>query len=342
MLKFRKILIDNKIEWQEIISKSYNYDFYHTSLYNELEHIGTPFLLVAYLDKDFIALPLVERTIDGTDYNDCTSVYGYPGPISSVSIDDLQGSLVDFFQENIKSYFQENNIVSVFSRLHPITNNYKFFQGIGEIVDLNKTIAINLTLTLQEQRRQYRKSNKYEINKLKKEGFIVHEAETQKEIDEFIGIYYETMRKVNADDYYFFSREYFYKFLKGQCFQAKLLLAKKNEIITSGAIFTITNKIMQYHLAGTRQEYSKNTPMKLILDEARLLGNKLEIEYLHLGGGVGGSDEDPLFRFKSGFTKETFQYRIWKYIVDPKKYDGLVRKKGIKQNSSFFPLYRLK
>lgn len=45
---------------------------------------------------------------------------------------------------------------------------------------------------------------------------------------------------------------------------------------------------MQYHLAGTTEGYIRQAPMKLILDEARLLGNELGLEYLYLGGGVEG------------------------------------------------------
>lgn len=98
---------------------------------------------------------------------------------------------------------------------------------------------------------------------------------------------------------------------------------------------------MQYHLAGTAQGFITHTPMKLILDEARLLGNKLNLDFLHLGGGVGGSDEDSLFRFKSGFSKLRCQYQIWQLIIDNEKYDELVAIKNTDKNSEFFPLYRV-
>ena len=149
------------------------------------------------------------------------------------------------------------------------------------------------------------------------------------------------MLRVNATENYFFSKQYFYDFLSNDCFSNKLLLARKGNEITAGAIFTVTNKIMQYHLAGTKLEYSRDTPMKLILDEARNLGNLLNLDYLHLGGGVGGSDDDSLFKFKSGFSKTIFQYKIWKFIVNKTKYNEIVALKNIRtENNSFFPLYR--
>src|SRR5690606_7067649 len=140
---------------------------------------------------------------------------------------------------------------------------------------------------------------------------------------------------------YYFSKQYFYDFLATADFDSKLLVAKFDGKVIAGAIFTYTDKIMQYHLAGTTEAFIRDTPMKLILDEARLLGNQLGLHYLHLGGGVGGSDEDSLFRFKSGFSKNFKQFSVWKYIVDMDNYEMLVQKNEIKdRQSNFFPLYR--
>ena len=99
---------------------------------------------------------------------------------------------------------------------------------------------------------------------------------------------------------------------------------------------------MQYHLAGTSKEFLKDTPMKLLLDEARLIGNEIGLDYLHLGGGVGGSDEDSLFRFKSGFSSYRCQFKTWQYIVEPDAYNILVSQRTKNKDSSFFPLYRSK
>src|SRR5690606_39206002 len=69
------------LRWNEIVFRSYSYDFYHCNSYNCLETDGEPALFVSQ-DKagNFIAMPLVIREIEGSDFKDCTSVYGYPGP----------------------------------------------------------------------------------------------------------------------------------------------------------------------------------------------------------------------------------------------------------------------
>lgn len=336
-----EVIERNNPKWDEIVKKSLIYDFHHTSFYHKIDNDFRSVLFYAEWGGYFMAFPLVIRPIENTDWFDMTSVYGYCGFVSNKNIIELNDDLRTFFINQFKIYCEKNNIVSVFSRLHPIVEQKAIFSNFGTVVDLNKTVAIDLRLSPEEQRAQYRKSNKSEINQLKRKGFSVIEAKSKSDMDAFIAIYYETMDRVNADTYYYFSKEYFYGFLSNDSFGNKLLLAKFNDEIVAGAIFTYTDKIMQYHLAGTTENYIRETPMKLILDEARLLGNRLRLEFLHLGGGVGGSDNDSLFRFKSGFSDLYCQFSIWKYIVDVGKYNYLIEKRGLANDeSTFFPLYR--
>lgn len=343
MFEFKAINSKSK-EWSQILQKSDTYDFYHTAFYHSLDEEGEGFMLYATNEKDFIALPLIIRKINRTIYSDATSVYGYCGPIASKDIKRIDNKLIEFIQAEIIKYFEANNIIAAFSRLHPLINQSALFKDFGEIVELNKTVSIDLTLPVDIQRRAYRKSLRSDINQLRKrKGYTSHIADSKEEIDEFIDIYYETMDRVEATPNYYFSREYFYEFLDNNEFSNRLILAIKDDIITAGAIFTITGNIMQYHLAGTRSKYNRDTPMKLILDEARLLGTELVLKDLHLGGGVGGQDNDSLFHFKSGYSKNFKQFSIWKKIFNQEMYDELVKEKGLENSDSgFFPLYRLK
>lgn len=329
---------DNK--WSDIVTKCTYYDFHHTQAYHKLDKENRPILLSLDLEGIIIALPLIVRRIPNSEFYDCTSAYGYCGPISNFNLEEIPVEHIETFRKEIVNYFKSSKIVSVFSRLHPLIKTENFFSGFGLIRNLNKTVAIDLKLSLDEQRKQYRKSNKSELNQLRRKGYEVIEATTEEEIDCFISIYTETMLRVNAAKMYFFDKNYFSKFLSSDDFSSKLLVAKFEGKIIAGAIFTITNTIMQYHLAGTTEDFIKVTPMKLILDEARLLGNELNLDYLHLGGGVGGSDEDPLFRFKAGFSNYYCQYQVWELIVDSKTYDEMVLENNAVEKGSFFPLYR--
>lgn len=340
MHSFEIINVNSK-KWNEIVRSSFIHDFHHTAFYHTLENKHSAVMLYLEERNDFIALPLLIREIEGTEWFDATSVYGYCGPISNKRFTDLNLSIIKQFVNETKTYFQNNNIIAAFSRLHPLIDQRTVFNNFGTIEELNKTVSIDLTISPEVQRKQYRKSNKSELNQLRRKGFIIEEAKSKAEVDTFIAIYTETMDKVGAGAEYYFSNSYFHLFLKNSDFESKLLLAKFEGKIVAGAIFTISNKIMQYHLAGTSEEFMKDTPMKLILDEARLLGNTLNLQALHLGGGVGGQDSDSLFRFKSGFSKNFCQFSVWKQINDQEKYDFLVNQKSLgNSDNNYFPLYR--
>lgn len=336
MLKF-EVIDREDAKWNRFVLNSDLFDFHHTSYFHKIDSPFPSKLFVASLEDDFIALPVVIRPIEHTNYFDVTSVYGYAGPIYSIRDHNNQESLNNYFQKSIKKFFEDNNIVSVFSRLHPLIDQKRILNGMGDIVDLNKTVSINLTLNADEQRASFRKSLKSELNQLRRKEIFVKETNKVEEIDRFIEIYYETMDRVSASPSYYFSKEYFHEFLNNDEFKSKLLIAEKEGQIIAGAIFTMTPKIMQYHLAGTTSEYIRETPMKLILDEARLIGNASSCENLHLGGGVGGSDDDSLFKFKSAFSKDFHQFSVWKYIVNEEIYNELSKDKI---QSNFFPLYR--
>jgi hypothetical protein len=69
---------------------------------------------------------------------------------------------------------------------------------------------------------------------------------------------------------------------------------------------------------------------------------------LHLGGGVGGSTEDSLYTFKSGFSQLSHKFLTLRLITDEEKYHHLVnlRAKVLEVTpsdllqSNFFPAYR--
>jgi Acetyltransferase (GNAT) domain len=339
MNQFRVLEIDDP-EWNRLVNSACRYDFHHTADYHRLENAGRSVLCVASSADGFVAMPLVIRPIPASDYLDCTSVYGYCGPIASDISARIPASLLACFREAIQHFLHENRIVTAFSRLHPLIDSDLLLEGLGEVLDVNKTVYVDLHTPPEQQVAGYRKSNKTEIKQLKSAGYETVLASTDADIDSFIDLYEETMDRVNAAARYYYSRNYYTDFIRSTGFESLLLLARLNGKTAAGAIFTITSDVMQYHLAATANTFMRATPMKLLLDEARLLANQRGLKYLHLGGGVGGSDDDSLFLFKSGFAKSTGMFKVWRMVVDQQKYAECNRQTGADPDSSYFPLYR--
>lgn len=336
-------IITSKKEWNFLLSEIINYDFYHTYDYHNLSASDneTP-IMIHYKEGDMIiAIPFLLRKIFNTEYNDLTSVYGYSGPIcKNINQEFDQTHFIKVFNE----YLLENNIVSVFSRLNPfIPFQDTIITGIGEQTSLSKVITIDLTGKPEEQRAAYSRTTKRYINKGRKICSI-KKSNSKEDLLIFKELYFENMKRVNAKDFYFFDKDYFLKFASSTDFETEILFAVLNETneVISAAMMIKCNNIIQYHISGTRDKYLHLTPIRLLIDEMRLMGNNENYTYFNLGGGLG-STEDSLFSFKASFSKNFKEFKIWKFIVNPKIYEQLNDEfSDTENNTSFFPLYRNK
>lgn len=331
--------IVSKQEWAKALDLIENYDFYHTYDYHAISCSPDEQSILLKYEKDDIVLllPLILRQIPGTEYFDFTSVYGYAGPLKN-DVKLLQSDR-DEFHSVLNTYFKQKKVVSVFSRLHPYIEQSSILDGLGIVTTKGKVVNIDITLPLEESRRAYSKSNKNQINKLRRQCEVI-KAESKEEILEFVNIYYENMRRLNAETHYFFSEEYFLKFMEITDFQTDLLLVRHNESgnFIAGSMFVKTKDIIQFHLSGSRTDFLRLKPSKLFLDEMRILGTNQGYKIFNLGGGLG-SAEDSLFDFKASFSKDFKTFKLWKYIVDESIYQDLSKDKN---NEDFFPKYRAK
>ena len=336
---FEIISLDNKKRWNEIVCSMQDYDFYFLAEYHQMDKSGLP-LLLHYSDNHCaFALPIIMRDINETSYKDITSIYGYSGPL--VSCENPDPKSINNFQKELLHFFDSHSVVSVFSRLHPLFPNQKqLLSGLGDVVDTNLTVGIDLTLPESEQKRQYSRSTRHAVNLLIRKGIKIREAENEKDIDSFIKIYEETMNRVNAKESYFFSSDYYSNFLA--LIDSFILLATYKEEVIGGILCSKCNGIIQDHLNATKNDYLYLSPQKLLLDQVRKMGTENHMKYLHLGGGFDGKDNS-LFDFKSRFSKQRFMFKIWRYIHNKDVYNCLVSKKNNENtsNKTFFPLYRL-
>ncbi|MDR3218128.1 MAG: hypothetical protein LBU22_03970 [Dysgonamonadaceae bacterium] len=335
---FEVITAENKGKWNEIVCSMKRYDFYHLAEYHLLDATGTPLLLYYRNKASTVALPVILRPIEGTPYHDINSVYGYVGPLTNLTNPDTSDYRA--FQQELRHFFDTHSIVSAFARMHPLfSGQEKIIAEMGEIIDTNMTVCINLKLPEDEQKRQYSHSLKNRINRLKRKNLTVRISKSRADIDLFINTYQENMERVHASKMYFFSKDYFHQFI--ETIPSALLLAFYEDEIIGGSLFTECNGIVQTHLSASRNKYLYLSPMKYIWDYIRIIAKKKNMDYLHLGGGVGGQN-DSLFAFKSQFSKQYLVYKTWRYIHNQAIYDELLHEKFGNNIPplSYFPLYR--
>ena len=336
--------IDNPKQWDDVVSSFKEYDVYYMSGYVKAFYIngdGDPQLLYYEADGLMAIYVYMRRptAIDGV--YDSVTPYGYGGVLFEG--DTSEENKQTFWKEYLSAMEQEH-IVDNFVRYHPLLANAIPMKSISNVIDLGKTIALDLTSPDIIWENIISK-NRNMIRKAEKNGIEIKHGKDLALFKDFRRIYNATMEKDNAEEYYFFG-EKFYESIHNdlrdnyEMFYAVL----KGEIIAM-SIMLFANKQMHYHLSGSMIEYRNLAPSNLLLYKAALWGCEQGYKTFHLGGGVG-SGEDNLYKFKAAFNRNSdCQFSIGKEIFDQKKYDELIaiRRSSVKtfdENSHYFPLYR--
>ncbi len=339
MIKIFTLL--NKEEWISYVSNSAEYDFYHTWHYHSLETAGDPVLFIYEELDTYIGFPLLQRKIPGSDYSDLTCVYGFSGPFSNKKIDEIDEELMENFKSAFNNFLVKEKYVSVFVRLHPFYKQQKLLEKFGGVHENGKTVVLDLSLPIDEQRKKYRQSTMDAIKHAWKKGFRIEDETNTAGIKTFVEIYTENMKRVGASNYYLFNEKYFSEILNTSEYDARLLTVYYNDTAIASTIIVFTNGIIQAHLVGTRAEYLHHSPTKFLADSITQIGREKGMKYYNLGGGLGFKN-DKLFDWKCAFSDFHLDFKTWRYVANPEIYQKLLQDKGIEENAEvdFFPLYR--
>ena len=188
---------------------------------------------------------------------------------------------------------------------------------------------------------QFKKSARKNIRQALNKGVTFNIIEKPKDIGNFKDIYYSTMDRNEAKEYYYFDDEYFDKLLEYYSENIVLVEANyQNKVIASGLYF-IYNDIIHVHLSGTLTEYLYLSPAYILRYAITLWGIEKGYSMIHHGGGRSNAEDDALYLFKRNFAKEyDVDFYIGKKIWNKDIYDKLCDYKNIDKNEEFFPAYR--
>lgn len=277
-------------------------------------------------------------------WRDLITPYGYPSPIQSPGSDS---SKLDLFIQTFCSACEERNIISAFIRLHPLLPlPLEILEKYGRLVRHGETVAIDLRLSEENMWKQTRENHRRTIKNLHRSGFTVG-IDNWDYLEDFIHIYRATMERLGADDFYYFTNEYFYdlKSCLGDLLHLCVVLSPGGEVASGGLFIAGNTGIVEYHLGGTNEMYLKEAPSKLMFDFVRRWAKHAGCDLFHLGGGLGGRS-DMLFRFKAGFSKIQRDFYTLRLVFDSTSYSNLNQawqnRSGevVDTMSDFFPLYR--
>ena len=345
----------NKAEWDKTVVSFASHDVYYSHGYVEafmLHGDGEPILIYYESDdmrgmyvamkRDLFLLPWTEGKIQAGKWFDLTSPYGYGGWIFE---GDVNQQNVRIFYDEYKTFMLEHNCVSNFVRYSPVIKNAIAMSMVSQVIDLGKTIAIDLSSEdiIWEN---IKSKNRNMIRKAVKNGVVIeHSKPTPELMKVFKEIYDETMRIDQAVDYYFFKESFYQSIIESLSENTEVFYAMLEGKIIAISIILYCNGKMHYHLSGTVSEYRKYAPTNLLLYKAALWGCQHGFKIFHLGGGVG-SGEDNLYKFKAAFNRNSdYQFTIGREIFNLGMYNQFVDWRKEKDpeyvnDSSYFPAYR--
>ena len=339
----RLIDLEQRDAWLQALDRVGAFDTYHLPQYyfeGVVRSGERPILLVAETRSSIAALPLLLRRIPGfDDLWDAASAYGYPGGVFRGDIEALNLQ----FRSAAASLLSDAGVISCFVRQNPLIPSEQLFAGYSHIRKVGPTVAIDLrTPEAEYMATQTRKKHRYSLRQSEASGleFVVDDSWTA--LTDFMRLYADTMKRTQADPYYYFPDSYFFSLRDSLTDSARLLHAAKDGQIISSMIVFEARGIAQYHLGGTSELGREVGASRWLIDRARSYLGHRGLAWFHLGGGVGAS-QDSLYEFKSGFSKLRFDYWAVEWIVDRQAYGEVLATMGVVEATAqarYFPLYR--
>ncbi len=336
--------LEQSEEWDEVVSSFKEYDVYWLSGYVKAFHIhgdGEP-LLIYYEDEMTRGVNVVMKRdvsldkcfigkIEENIYFDFTTPYGYGGWL-------IEGNNTEKLFESYDEWLKKSDIICEFVRFHPVIGNHELCEEFYDVVRLGEVVHMELT-SQNDIWSNITSKNRNMIRKALKNDVQIYNGRFPEIFEKFREIYNGTMDKDDAEDYYYFDKQFYDSILYDLPNNAQVFWAEKDGIVIAVSVMLATNRRMNYHLSGSLKEYGSLAPTNLLLYKAALWGCANGYKTLYLGGGLG-SGEDSLFKFKKAFFKgDLKRFYIGKKIYDHEKYESLCKMRGTIY-SEYFPLYR--
>jgi hypothetical protein len=211
----------------------------------------------------------------------------------------------------------------------------------GGLVRHGETVAMDLTVSLDEMWSQTRSDHRNHINRARRAGTkVVFDAWDR--LGEWVAVYHDNMRRVGASGYYFFTEGHLAALHEAVGDRIHLAVAIEGDEVVGGNTFFEHDGIATGYVSSTRRARNRYAD-ELLYDEVRRFCKARGDTVFHLGGGKGGVD-DSLFSYKAGFSPGRHPFHTWRVVADPSAYGRLVRARKPEAEpgdlTATFPPYR--
>lgn len=244
--------------------------------------------------RNQFVLRKIPLKIDGVQYYDITTPYGYGGPYIESCVPGKQEELLAGYERDFGTYCRENRIVSEFVRFHPFAGNVRVFKKVYNAECIRHTVGTSLEADDPVQE-EFSKSCRKNIRRVLKSGISWKITENPEDISGFLKVYYSTMDRNRAGGFYYFPEAYFKRCL--ELFGKNIILVEvmfENTVIVSG-FYIRSDGVIHAHLSGTLNEYLHLSPAYAIKYATVVWGKEHGYRLIHYGGGTSNNPDDSLY-----------------------------------------------
>ena len=333
-------------QYARIYERTYGHEPF-LAFFGDSEH----YVVQAFIKRALNGLPFLEERGTNERYFDIASQYGYGGPAWRAQGLDEAVSLYRGMRHELAAWCIEQRIATEFVNLHPLLENECVVAAAGIAISPEKQVvyidcAAGET-TLWAGMNRGHKSN---LQRARKSGIRVTKVEpSAHNVAEFARLYYLTMDRNRAAERWYFPERYFTECVAQLGVdRVSLFFATTADALASAYLLMHDFGVAYYHFAGSDPRFFELRANNAIMYETALWATRAGFRKYHLGGGVGASEEDSLFRFKAGFSPlraTLFSYGIVHHEAMYRELCELktrheIATAGAASGSGFFPTYR--
>ncbi len=295
-----------------------------------------------------ILFPLVLRPLaaepwarPGEERWDAITPYGYGGPFAWGS-----GRQDTAFWLSYAAYCHDERIVSTFARLSLFPDQVGLVPGHVEVRAPN--VVVPLAGGADALWRGYESRVRKWVQVAERAGLTVEVDREGARLDAFVDIYAETMRRHDADEWYFFPRSFFEAIRERLRDQHVFFHTLSGGEVVSSDLVLCSVEHVYYFLGGTRPEAYPLGPNYLLKHHVAMWAIAEGKTSYVLGGGY--QPNDGLLRYKRGYARAgEVPFKVASMVHDGAGCDELARDRAAfaertgapwTPRAGFFPAYR--
>ncbi|HEY8609598.1 MAG TPA: GNAT family N-acetyltransferase [Noviherbaspirillum sp.] len=259
------------------------------------------------------------------------SPYGYGGPLYEG--DPAQKEAASrCYEQSFHQLLAERSVVSEFVR-EDLFGDRLAMRAAGELTVQQPNVVARLDRGQDEIWNGYKKTLRSNIRHARGLGLRVSFDREGRHLDAFLALYYETMTRRNASEFFFMSRSRFEYLTENLLPHGGIMFVHVhdgNDIIASELLLLGGGEIYSFLNASHESAFQKR-PNDVMRHEIMRWGQERGMHSYVLGGGV--TPGDGIYRFKHGFDPDgMLPFKTRKVVHDSDAYDALLQARRAAHN----------